>query len=247
MTKLAGKTALVTGGTRGIGEALVRKLVAEGAKVAFSYVSSAERAAEIAAPFPGVIAMRADVRDRGEVDAFVARAALEFGRVDILINNAHQAYVGRPFEEASWDEFQREIDTLLRGPFNMSQASLPHMKQQGGGAIINIGSTMALAPRVRHSFYVSAKCAMIGLTQSMALELGRYGIRVNMVTPGPLATAHNTTYPADVMKRLGEETPLHGRIATVEEVADAIVLLCLDEARAVTGANLLASAGFAIA
>jgi 3-oxoacyl-[acyl-carrier protein] reductase len=87
---------------------------------------------------------------------------------------------------------------------------------------------------------------MMGLTQSMALELGRYGIRVNMVTPGPLATAHNATYPEDVMKRLGEETPLHGRIATVEEVADAIMLLCLDEARAVTGANLLASAGFAI-
>jgi 3-oxoacyl-[acyl-carrier protein] reductase len=247
MTKLAGKTVLVTGGTRGIGEALVRKLAAEGAKVAFSYVSSAERAAEIAAPLPGVIAMRADVRDRSEVDAFVARAASEFGRVDTLINNAHQAYVGRPFEEASWDEFQREIDTLLKGPFNMSQACLPHMKQQGGGTIINIGSTMALAPRVRHSFYVSAKCAMMGLTQSMAIELGRYGIRVNMVTPGPLVTAHNATYPAEVMKRLGEETPLYGRIATVEEVADAIVLLCLDEARAVTGANLLASAGFAIA
>lgn len=247
MTKLAGKAALVTGGTRGIGAALVHKLAAEGAKVAFSYISSAERAAEIAASLPGVIAVRADVRDRSEVNAFVARAATAFGRIDILINNAHQAYVGRTFEEASWDEFQREIDTLIKGPFNMSQACLAHMKRQGGGAIINIGSTMALAPRARHSFYVSAKCAMMGLTQSMALELGCYGIRVNMVTPGPLATAHNATYPAEVMNRLGAETPLHGRIATVDEVADAIVLLCLDEARVITGANLLASAGFAIA
>ncbi len=77
----------------------------------------------------------------------------------------------------------------------MTQACLPHMKAQGGGAIVNIGSTMALAPRVRHAFYVTAKCALMGMTQSMALELGRYGIRVNMVTPGPLATDHNASYP----------------------------------------------------
>jgi 3-oxoacyl-[acyl-carrier protein] reductase len=249
--KFSGKSAIVTGGTRGIGEALVRKLAAEGANVAFSYVGSQQRAAEIEASLAGapgrVLAMRSDVRDRAEVEAFAARAVAEFGRIDIAVNNAHQAYEGRAFEEAGWDDFQREIDTLVKGPFNVAQACIPHMKRQGGGAIVNVGSTMALAPRVKHAFYVTAKCALMGLTQSMALELGRYGIRVNLVTPGPLATDHNATYPAEVMKRLGEETPLHGRLATVEEVADAIALLCMDEARAVTGANLLASAGFAIA
>lgn len=249
--KLAGKTVLVTGGTRGIGKALVEKLAAEGANVVFSYVTSRERAAELVAALGEsrgrIIAMRADVRDRAEVDAFIARAVQEFGRVDIAVNNAHQAYEGRAFPDASWDDFQREIDTLVKGPFNVTQACLPHMKAQGSGAIINIGSTMALAPRARHAFYVTAKCALMGLTQSMALELGRFGIRVNMVTPGPLATDHNASYPAEVMRRLNDETPLHGRIATVEEVADAITLLCMDEARAVTGANLLASAGFAIA
>lgn len=249
--KLAGKCALVTGGTRGIGKALVEKLAAEGANVAFSYVASRESAAEIEATLAGshgcVFGARSDVRDRVEVDAFVARAMAEFGRIDIAVNNAHQAYEGRAFAEAGWEDFQREIDTLVKGPFNVTQACLPHMKAQGSGAIVNIGSTMALAPRVRHAFYVTAKCALMGMTQSMALELGRYGIRVNMVTPGPLATDHNATYPAEVMRRLNDETPLHGRIATVEEVADAITLLCLDEARAVTGANLLASAGFAIA
>lgn len=249
--KLAGKCALVTGGTRGIGKALVEKLAAEGANVAFSYVTSPERAADMEAALAGsqgrVFAVRSDVRDRAEVDAFVARAATEFGRIDIAINNAHQAYEGRAFADAGWEDFQREIDTLVKGPFNVTQACLPQMKAQGGGAIVNIGSTMALAPRVRHAFYVTAKCALMGMTQAMALELGRYGIRVNMVTPGPLATDHNATYPAEVMQRLNAETPLHGRIATVEEVADAITLLCMDEARAVTGANLLASAGFAIA
>lgn len=249
--KLAGKCALVTGGTRGIGKALVEKLAAEGANVAFSYVANRDRADAIEAALAGshgrVFAVRSDVRDRAEVDAFAARAMAEFGRIDIAVNNAHQAYEGRAFAEAGWEDFQREIDTLVKGPFHMMQACLPHMKAQRGGAIVNIGSTMALAPRAGHAFYVTAKCALMGMTQSMALELGRYGIRVNMVTPGPLATDHNATYPAEVMRRLNDETPLHGRIATVEEVADAIVLLCMDEARAVTGANLLASAGFAIA
>jgi len=249
--RLSGKTVLVTGGTRGIGAALVAKLAAEGANVAFSFVTSPERAAEIETALkssPGrVFGMRADVRSREDVDAFAARAMREFGRIDAAVNNAHQAYAARSFEDAGWDDFQREIDTLLKGTFNVTQACLPHMKAQGAGAIVNIGSTMAMAPRHRHSFYVTAKCALGGLTQSLALELGRYGIRVNMVTPGPLATDHNADYPAEVMKRLGEETPLHGRIATVEEVAGAITLLLLDEARAITGANVLASAGFAIA
>jgi 3-oxoacyl-[acyl-carrier protein] reductase len=249
--KLAGKSVIVTGGTRGIGEALVKKLVREGAHVGFSYMTSAERAARLEADLTSgsgqVFSARADVRSREEVNAFVARAVAQFGRLDAAVNNAHAPYEGRAFEDASWDEFQREIDTLVKGPFNIVQAVIPQMKNQGGGAIVNVGSTMALAPRHRHSFYVTAKCALMGMTEAMALELGRYGIRVNVVTPGPLATDHNASYPADVMKRLGEETPLHGRIATVEEVADAIALMLMDEARAITGANVLASAGFAIA
>lgn len=248
---LANKSFLVTGGTRGIGAALVHKLAREGANVAFSYVSSAARAAEIEAACAQsrgqVMAMRCDVRERADVDGFVTAAAQRFGRIDVLVNNAHAPYEGRLFEEADWSEFQREIDTLIKGPFNMVQSCLPHMKAQGGGTIINVGSTMAIAPRLRHSFYVTAKCALMGMSQSLALELGPYGIRVNMLTPGPLETDHNASYPAEVMKRLGEETPLHRRMATVEEVADAIALLAMDEARVITGANVLASGGFAIA
>jgi len=248
---LAGKAVIVTGGTRGIGEALVRKLAREGAHVAFSFVASAERAAQLEASLREsggqILGVRSDVRSREEVEALVSRAIAAFGRIDAAVNNAHQAYTGKPFAQAGWEDFQREIDTLVKGPFNVAQACLPQMQRQGGGTIINIGSTMALAPRPRHAFYVTAKCALMGLTQSLALELGPHGIRVNMVTPGPLETDHNASYPADVMQRLNAETPLHGRMATVEEVADAITLLVMDEARAVTGANVLASAGFAIA
>ena len=249
--KLAGKAIIVTGGTRGIGEALVKKLVREGACVGFCFLHNTERGTAIETELRreggSVFAMRCDVRSREEVDALVARAIAEFGRLDAAVNNAHAAYTGKWFEEAAWEDFQRELDTLVQGPFNVVQACLPQMKHQGGGAIVNLGSTMALAPRLRHSFYVTAKCALMGLTEALALELGKYGIRVNMLTPGPLVTDHNASYPPDVMKRLGEETPLHGRLATCEEVADAIALLLLDEARVITGANVLASAGFAIA
>lgn len=249
--KLKGKSVIVTGGTRGIGEALVDKLAREGADVAFSFLNSGERAATIVESLQGaggrVFAMRADVRSRADTQALVARTAAEYGRIDAVVNNAHAAYEGKAFEDATWEDFQREFDTLVGGPFNMAQAVLPHMRERGSGAIVNVGSTMALAPRVRHSFYVTGKCALMGMTDSLALELGKYGIRVNIVTPGPLMTDHNASYPAHVMKRLGEETPLHGRLATVEEVADAIALVLMDEARAITGANVLASAGFAIA
>lgn len=249
--KLAEKAAIVTGGTRGIGAALVKKLAAEGAGVLFSYVSSLQRAAEIEksvrADGGRAVAMRADVRDRAAMENLAAKAVEAFGRLDIAINNAHQAYAAKWFEESSWEDFQRELDTLVKGPFNIVQSCLPQMKRQGGGVIINVGSTMALAPRPRHSFYITAKNALTGLTEALAIELGQHGIRVNLVTPGPLATEHNAAYPPEVMQRLAEETPLRHRLATVDEVAAAIVMMTYDEAACVTGANVLASAGFAIA
>lgn len=249
--KLEAKVAIVTGGSRGLGKATVCKLAAEGAAVGFSYFSSEAAARELEGTLRDkgarCRAIRSDVRDRGQVDAFVAEVADAFGGIDIAINNAHQAYEGKWFDETTWDEFQREIDTLVKGPFNVVQAVLPYLKKRGGGTIVNVGSTMAHAPRHRHSFYVTAKTALGGLTQSLALELGRHGIRVNMVTPGPLETDHNATYPKEVMAKLGEETPLHGRMARVEEVADAIVLMTYAEAGFVTGADVLASGGLSIA
>jgi len=249
--RLKGKVAIVTGGTRGIGNALVRKLAAEGASVAFTYLKNEglANALEQSAKENGgqAFGVKADVRDAVQVNAYVARVAAEFGGVDLVVNNAHQAYEARFFEEASWEDFQRELDQLVKGPFNVIQAALPHLKKRGGGTIVNVGSTMARAPRLKHSFYVTAKKALCGLTEALAIELGRYNIRVNMVTPGPLATEHNASHSAERMKKFGEETPLNGRIGTSEEVADAIILLALHEARLITGADVLASGGFAIA
>jgi 3-oxoacyl-[acyl-carrier protein] reductase len=249
--RLKGKVALVTGGTRGIGNATVHKLAAEGAAVGFTYLKNSELAGElerlIAAGGGKVFGMKADIRSAADIHAFVERAASEFGGIDIVINNAHHAYQAKLFEEASWEDFQREFAQLVGGPFNLIQAALPYLKKRGGGSIINVGSTMARAPRLKHSFYVAAKRALSGLTEALALELGPYGVRVNLLTPGPLNTEHNASHSAEKMKKFGEETPLRGRIGTPEEVADALVLLTLDEARLITGADVLASGGFSIA
>jgi 3-oxoacyl-[acyl-carrier protein] reductase len=243
------QTAIVTGGTRGIGRALVEGYLKEGANVVFSYLSSHELADEIIATSNAgtrLIAKQADVRDRLEVEALVGAAIDRFGRIDALVNNAHAPYKAKWFEDASWDDFQREIDILLKGPFNTIKAVLPHMKAQGGGAIVNVGSTMAQVPRPQHSFYSAAKNALIGLNQSLVMELGKYGIRLNIVTPGGLMTDHNVDYPPEVMKRLGEETPLHNRIGTCEEAADAIIMMTQDKSRFISGAIVLASGGFAV-
>ena len=134
----------------------------------------------------------------------------------------------------------------IKGPFNMIQSALPYMKARGNGQIINISSTMARSPELQHSFYVTAKNALVGLTRSLALELGQYGIRVNLVSPGPLETDHNAGLPKELMKQLHAETPLHARMATCEEVAGAIMLLTLPEAAMVTGTDLQVSGGQAI-
>ena len=249
--RLVGKVAIVTGGSRGIGHALVRKFAAEGAAVGFSYLKSEGRAQALEQSIREhggkAMAVPADIRVATEVAQSVDAVASAFGGIDIVVNNAHQAYQARPFEESTWEEFQREFDTLIGGSFNVIQSALPHLKKRDGGVIINIGSTMAQTPIAMNSFYVTAKSALSGMTQALAVELGHAGIRVNMVTPGPLDTEHNAAFSDELMAKLAAETPLHGRLGSLEDVADAICLLAMDDARFVTGANLLASGGFSIA
>ena len=253
MSRLHGKVLVITGASRGIGAAVVRRAAADGASVVFSYLSGVVEAEALAASINDArgdevaVAVRSDVRKMEDVRNLVATAINRFGGVDVAVSNAHKPYSPVPFVDATWDDFQREIDTILTGAFNLAQCCLIHMREKGQGSIINVGSTMARAPRAGHSFYATAKRALVGLTESLALELGPFGIRVNVVAPGPLLTEHNNSFTPEQMARLAAETPLHHRLATVEEVADAILMLASDEARAVTGAHVLASGGFAIA
>jgi 3-oxoacyl-[acyl-carrier protein] reductase len=253
MIRLDGRVAVITGASRGIGAALARRAATAGAKIVFSYLSGIAEAEALAAdinadrPATVAVAVQSDVRDPDDVQRLVGVAIDRFGRVDVAVSNAHKPYFPKAFVDTRWDEFQREIDTILCGAFNLAHACLPHMKAQGQGVIINVGSTMGLAPRTGHSFYATAKRALVGFTECLALELGPLGIRVNIVAPGPLQTPHNESFSAEQMAKLASETPLRHRLATVDEVADAILTLATDDARAVTGAHLLASGGFGIA
>ncbi len=244
MSTLQGKRALVTGGSRGIGAAVVRRLAQEGADVAFTFVSAPDQARETAsaAEAQGVkaLAIQADVADAGQVVAAVERTVAELGGLDVLVNNAGIAVMG---ELASFrlEDFDRTLAVNVRAVFVASQAAARHMKP--GGRIINIGSCNAeRAPYPGGSAYATSKAALVGLVKGLARDLGPLGISINNVQPGPIATDMN---PADgafatALHRL-MALPRHG---AASEVAAMVAYLAGPEAGFVTGASLTIDGGF---
>ncbi|HKS11668.1 MAG TPA: 3-oxoacyl-ACP reductase family protein [Pseudomonas sp.] len=243
-TPLAGKVALVQGGSRGIGAAIVKRLVADGASVAFTYVSSASKAEalqdEILAGGGKAVAIKADSSDAQAVQGAVAKAAQVFGRIDILINNAGVLALGS-VEDLPLEDFDRTLAINVRSVFVASQAVLPHMG--AGGRIINISSTNAdRMPFAGGATYAMSKSALTGLVKGMARDLGPRKITVNNVQPGPVDTDMN---PAD-----GEMAPgmlglmALDRYGTAEEIADFVAFLASPQAGYITGANLTIDGGF---
>ncbi|AOB31296.1 oxidoreductase [Bordetella sp. H567] len=241
---LAGKTAFVTGGARGIGASIVRRLARDGAHVAFTYRGSAQQARALAAELEAggarALALQADVADPQAVAQAVDAAALEFGGVDILVNNAGALFLG-PIETFSLDDFDRTLDLNVRAVFVASKAVLPHMPD--GGRIINIGSVNAdRMPFPGGAAYAMSKSALQGLVRGMARDLGPRGITVNNVQPGPTNT--------DMNPESGEFAEmLHGlmalpRHARPEEIAGMVAYLAGPEAGFVTGASLTIDGGF---
>jgi 3-oxoacyl-[acyl-carrier protein] reductase len=243
-TPLAGKVALIQGGSRGIGAAIVKRLAADGATVAFTFVSSAAKAQalqdEIIAAGGKALAIQADSADAAAVQRAVASTAQAFGRLDILINNAGVLALGS-VEELSLDDFDRTLAINVRSVFVASQAALKHMGD--GGRIINISSTNAdRMPFAGGATYAMSKSALTGLVKGMSRDLGPRGITVNNVQPGPVDTDMN---PAD-----GDMAPgLLGlmaldRYGTAEEIADFVAFLASPKAGYITGASLTIDGGF---
>jgi len=241
--RLAGKVALVTGGSRGIGAAIARRLAAEGADVALTYTKGADAAASVVEKLEGfgrkAIAIRADAADARAVRAAVEATVTAFGRLDILVNNAGTADP-KPFEENSIEELDRLVDINVRGVFVATQAALKHMKN--GGRIISIGScvgervmTPGLVP------YAATKGAVKMFTQGLAREVGARGITVNSVQPGPIETELN---PASGEWSVSQKanTAL-GRYGSVDEVAALVAFVASPESSYITGANLTVDGG----
>ena len=234
-----GKVAIVTGGTRGIGLAIVRTYLQNGAKVALfgSREETVNKALdELKAENAGweVIGMAPDLTDYAAVKAAVDDVAHHFGKVDILVNNAGIS-AREPLEAYEPESFKRIMDLNVTALFNGCKAVEPIMKAQGGGCIINTSSMVSLYGQPSGVGYPTSKFAVNGMTKSLARELGRVGIRVNAVAPGVTRTDMVAALPPEMVERISAPIPL-GRIGEPEEVANVFLFLASDLASYVTGA-----------
>ncbi|WP_326613593.1 SDR family oxidoreductase [Streptomyces scopuliridis] len=242
---LDGKVAFVTGGSRGIGEAVALRLAEDGADVALTYQHSAERATEVVDRIKALgrraLAVRADSADAAAVRDAVDQAAAEFGRLDILVNNAGTGAIG-PVGDVSLEDVDRVLSVNVRAPFLTSQAALRHMSE--GGRIVTIGSCMAeRAAFPGGALYATSKTALTGLTKALARELGPRGITANLIHPGPVDTDMNPADgPGADMQR--GFTAL-GRYGQPSDIAATVAHLAGDGGRYVTGAAIAVDGGFA--
>lgn len=245
MMETAARVALVTGGSRGIGAAIVKRLAREGADVAFTYRVAAEHARAVAAEVEALgrraLPIEADSADPEAVVRAVELTVAELGRVDVLVNNAGVGSYG-PIGEVTPQELDDLLAVHVRGVFVAVQAAVRHMGP--GARIITIGSSLAeRVPSPGFSLYAMTKAAVVGLTRGLARDLGPRGITVNVVNPGSTDTEMN---PADGPGAEAERTHIAlGRYATPDEIAAAVAYLAGADARYVTGAALAVDGGFA--
>ena len=239
--RLAGKTAVVTGGGSGFGEGIVRRFAAEGAKVVVADIdeAAARRVADAAAKAGGTaVAVRADVSKADDTKRMIAAATGAWGRLDIVVNNAGVSHRNGPMLGVDEATFDRIFAVNVKSIYLAAQEAVPVFRKQGGGVILNTASTAGIRPRPGLVWYNASKGAAISLTKAMAIELAPEKIRVNCICP----VAGDTPLLATFM---GEDTPEKraqfrasipmGRLSTPEDIANASLYLCSDEASLITG------------
>lgn len=248
MMTLEGKTALVTGGSRGIGRAIALELARKGADVAINYARNAEAATQVVAEIESLgrraVALPADVGDYDQAAALVEATVTTLGRLDILVNNAgivRDTLLLR-MQEADWDEVLR---VNLKGAFNTGKAAARFMARQRAGRIINISSVSGLMGQVGQANYSASKAGLIGLTKSMARELAGRGVTVNVVAPGFVSTDMTAALDEALCERMRTLIPL-GRFGAVEDVARAVAFLASDAAAYITGVVLPVDGGLSM-
>jgi len=243
----AGRVALVTGGTRGIGREIVLELARRGADVAFNYAKSAEAAESLKQELEALgvrsFAAQCDVADTEGAVTMVKQIKDAFGRIDILINNAgitRDNLILR-MRESDWDEV---LDTNLKGAWNFARAALRVMlRQDTGGSILNISSGSGVCGMAGQSNYSASKAGMIGLTKAIAKEVASRNITVNALAPGMVTTDMTEELTNEYAEKFRQEIPL-GRFAKPDEIARIAVFLVSDDARYMTGQVIRADGGF---
>jgi 3-oxoacyl-[acyl-carrier protein] reductase len=235
--RLKDKICIVTGAAQGIGAATVAKFAAEGATVI-----GCDRRAEA---IPGAArTMAVDVTDRAQVDAMVAAVLAEFGRIDVLVNNAGITKDAR-LVKMSLEQFDAVVDVNLRGVFHCAQAVAATMTEQGSGVILNASSVVGIYGNFGQTNYAATKFGVIGFTKTWSRELGPKGVRVNAVAPGFVQTPILDTIPDKVLQHMREQVPLH-RLGKPEEIANVYAFLASDEASYINGAVIEVSGGMTV-
>lgn len=229
------KTALVTGGTRGIGRAISEALLAKGYKVAANYAGNDQKA-QLCAEETGVTCFKFDVSDYDAVTGGIKAIEAALGPVDILVNNAGITWDG-PFHKMSKAQWDKVIDVDLNAAFNVTRQVWEGMRERGFGRVINISSINGQKGQFGQVNYSAAKAGLIGLTKALAMEGARKGITVNCVAPGYIDTDMVADVPADVLEKIIKTIPV-GRLGKASEIASMVTYLAADEAAFITGATM---------
>ncbi len=245
---LSGKVALVTGGARGIGGAISKKLASQGASVIVNYSGSKEKAEEIVEEIRAAggkaECLQCDVSDFASCEALAKTVLEKYGRLDILVNNAGITRDGLVMRMSEKD-YDAVLDTNLKGAFNMIRHFSKAFLKQRQGRIINISSVSGVLGNAGQANYSASKAGVIGLTKSVARELASRGICVNAVAPGFIATDMTRQMPENVRESLKERIPL-GRIGSPEDVAETVAFLASEQAGYITGQVICVDGGMAI-
>jgi len=248
-----GKTVLVTGGGRGIGAAIARGFAAEGAMVVINYLrnhAAAEQSADACRAAGGeAMTVAADVTDAAEVKQLIDTVLDTCGVIDIVVHNAFSPFrfnpeQRTPFQDLDWSAYQQQLDGSVRAAHTLARAVLPSMLARTDGCFITVATNLVSRPVVPYHDYTTAKAALIGLTRTMASELGPHGIRVNCVCPGLVypTDASRDTRPS-LRDAISAETPLR-RLTNPDDVAGAVLCLASPWARAITGQTLQVDGGY---
>ncbi len=239
------RTALVTGASRGIGRAIAHRLASSGFSICINYFENRAGAEALLSTITdsgsdAFLAM-ADVSDQASVQGMFSEIRKKWGRLDVLVNNAG-IYQRSPFESLDFPSWKRTLSSNLDSAFLCTAEALPLMKEQHFGRVINISSQLAFKGSRHGAHYAASKSGMIGLTRSLAIELGQFGITVNMVAPGSIRTRILGGYTEEQLSELSSQIPSR-RIGEPEDVASVVAFLASDEASYVNGATVSVSGG----
>lgn len=238
------KTVLITGGSRGIGKAMVYKFAQAGYNILLNFNKSEDISNQIASELKNVKVYGANVADKMKVNNMINYAIDNFGKIDVLINNAGISSSGL-FQDLPYEEWQRIMDVNLNGVFNCTQAVLPGMIERKSGKIINISSIWGMVGASYEVAYSTSKAAVIGMTKALAKEVGPSNIQVNSIAPGIIMTDMVSDYSLDEMNAITDQIPL-GRIGSSDDIANLALFLASDEANYITGQVISPNGGWVI-